>query len=183
MTLPALLPWDDVQARLRVIFPDGTAHRNYVTRDLAASTVFVALYVGAIDGSGTYFGPKHVYRMSDEQAALDSEAERQAYAVDVLKPGGRGIGTQWYADNSREPIRDETLREGLVMLGAATELAGIPTTSSRPRYALQPAFAALFDPALTGLALDQAIADWQAKALTKGALARIAIVWAISRMA
>ena len=114
--------------------------------------------------------------MSDEQAAMTTEAERQAYARDVMKPGGRAPGTQWYADTSREPIRDETLREALVVVGAAIERPDIPTTSSKPRYALQPAFAALFDPTLTGNDLAKAIEIWQAASLNKGALARIALL-------
>lgn len=176
MSLPALPSWEDVQERLQVIFPEGTPQRGYVTRDLAASTVFVALYIGAIDGSGIFLAPKHVYRMSDLQADMTDQASRAEYGVTVMKPGGRAPGKQWYADTSREPIRDETLREGLVVLGAAIEKPDLATTSSKPRYALQTGFAALFDPYLTGADLDEAIAAWRAKALTKGALARIAIV-------
>jgi BsuBI/PstI restriction endonuclease domain/BsuBI/PstI restriction endonuclease HTH domain len=176
VTLSSLLSWKDVQERLQVIFPEGTSHRGYVTRDLAASTVFVALYIGAVEGGGIFLAPKHVYRMSDEQADMTDAAARADYCVAVMKPGGRAPGQQWYADTSREPIRDETLREGLVVLGAAIEKADVPTTSSKPRYALQTGFADLFNPALTGEALSEAVAAWQAKTLTKGALARIAIV-------
>lgn len=176
MSLPPLPTWETVQERLPVIFPAGTPERGYLTRDLAASTVFVALYIGAVEGAGTYLGPKHVYRMSDDQADMTTSAEREAYARDVMRPRGRAPGTQWYADNSREPIRDETLREGLVVVGAAIERPDVPTTSSKPRYALQPAFAALFDPALTGAALTTAIEAWQTASLNKGALARIALV-------
>jgi BsuBI/PstI restriction endonuclease HTH domain/BsuBI/PstI restriction endonuclease domain len=176
MSLPALPSWEDVQDRLQTIFPDGTPHRGYLIRDLAASTVFAALYIGAIEGSGIWLAPKHVYRMSDEQAEVTDAGARMAYCVQVMKPRGRAPGVQWYADTSREPIRDETLREALVVVGAAIERADLPTTSSKPRYALQTAFAALFDPTLAGHALTDAIDAWQAKALTKGALARIAIV-------
>jgi hypothetical protein len=107
---------------------------------------------------------------------MTDEAARAAYNVQVMKPGGRAPGQQWYADTSREPIRDETLREGLVVLGAAIEKADVATTSSKPRYALQAGFAALFEPSLVNQALSDAISAWQAKSLTKGALARIAIV-------
>lgn len=176
MSLPPLPTWETVQERLPLIFPEGTPERGYLTRDLAASTVFVALYIGAIEGTDTYLGPKHVYRMSDDQAALTAPAERAAYSVNVMKPGGRAPGTQWYADTSREPIRDETLREGLVVVGAAIERPDLATTSSKPRYALQTAFAALFDPALTGAALTAAIEAWQKAYLNKGALARIALI-------
>lgn len=33
---------DEVHARLQAIFPEGTPHRAYCTRMLAASTVFTA---------------------------------------------------------------------------------------------------------------------------------------------
>ena len=46
---------------------------------------------------------------------------------------------------TREPIRDETLREGLVATGAVTERTDLATTSSKPRYASKANFAALFD--------------------------------------
>jgi BsuBI/PstI restriction endonuclease domain/BsuBI/PstI restriction endonuclease HTH domain len=176
MSLPVVTPWETIQERLQIIFPEGMAHRNFLTRDLAASTVFAALYIGAIDGSDVWLAPKHVYRMSDEQAVTTDAAARSDFATMVMKPGGRAPGQQWYADTSREPIRDETLREGLVVVGAAIEKGDLATTSSKGRYALQPAFAALFDPVLTGDALIAAIEAWREKYLAKGALARIAII-------
>jgi hypothetical protein len=90
-------------------------------------------------------------------------------------PGIRTTGSRWYADNTREPIRDETLREGLLAVGAALARTDLPTTSSKPRYALQAGFAALFAPDLSGPALDEAIVEWQRAHLSKGALARIAL--------
>ncbi|WP_292514664.1 BsuBI/PstI family type II restriction endonuclease [Methylobacterium sp.] len=171
-----MLTRDEVHVRLQEIFPDGAPNRAYLTRMLAASTVFVALYIDATEGSGTMLGPKHVYRMTDEQAALVDDASRTAYATGVLRTGSQTEGRRWYQDNTREPIRDETLREGLVAIGAVIERTDLPTTSSKPRYALKASFAALFDPALTGEALQARIAAWQAEALNKGALARLAIV-------
>lgn len=172
----AMLTREEVHARLQAIFPDGAPNRAYLTRMLAASTVFVALYIDAIEGSGTYLGPKHVYRMTNEQAAQVDDASRAAYSAGVLRTGAHIEGRRWYQDNTREPIRDETLREGLVAIGAVTERTDLATTSSKPRYALKASFAALFDPALTGEALQARIAAWQAEALNKGALARLAIV-------
>ncbi|MAM58778.1 MAG: restriction endonuclease [Salinicola sp.] len=171
-----MLTRDEVHVRLQEIFPDGAPNRAYLTRMLAASTVFVALYIDATEGSGTMLGPKHVYRMTDEQAALVDDASRTAYATGVLRTGSQTEGRRWYQDNTREPIRDETLREGLVAIGAVIERTDLPTTSSKPRYALKASFAALFDPALTGEALQARTAAWQAEALNKGALARLAIV-------
>ena len=172
----ALATREEVHTRLQAIFPEGTPNRAYLTRMLAASAVFTALYVDAIEGSGTFLGPKHVYRMTDEQAAEVDDAARAAYATGVLRTGSRIEGRRWYQDNTREPIRDETLREGLVAIGAVTERTDLATTSSKPRYALKAGFAALFDPALAGEALQARITAWQAEALNKGALARLAIV-------
>lgn len=171
-----MLTREEVHARLQAVFPDGAPNRAYLTRMLAASAVFVALYVDAIEGSGTYLGPKHVYRMTDEQAARVDDASRAAYAGNVLRTGSHTEGKRWYQDNTREPIRDETLREGLVAIGAVTERTDLATTSSKPRYALKANFAALFDPALAGEALQDRVVAWQAEALNKGALARLAIV-------
>jgi hypothetical protein len=171
-----ILPRGDIQKRLRAIFPDGTPNRGYCVRELAASTVFSALYVGAIEGSGIFFGPKFVYAMTEEQAARTDTASRLDYASNVRKAKFQVEGKRWYRDNTRESIRDETLREGLVVLGAVVEKADVPTTSSLPRYTLRKEFADLFNPALVNAALDAAIAAWQGKALSKGALTRISLV-------
>jgi hypothetical protein len=176
MTLPGLIGREEVRARLQEIFPAGTPHRNYCTRLLAASTVFVALYVNAVEGTGQYLGPKHVYRFTDAQAELTDDVSRLSYAADVMKAGYSVRGSRWYQDTTREPIRDETLREGLVTLGAVIMRTDVATTSSRPRFALTRRFAALFDPLLAGAALTQAIAAWRADNLNTGQLARIALV-------
>jgi hypothetical protein len=163
MLLPPYVTREIVAERLSLIFPPGIPNRTYCVRDLAASTVFAAIYIGAVEGTGIYLGPIHVYRMTSEQAAKADTSERQKYASDVFKQGVRG--TRWYADNTREPIRDETLRDGLVAVGAVLRRDDLPTTSASPRYALKAAFAALFDPALEGTALETAIADFQSKYL------------------
>jgi hypothetical protein len=165
-----------VQERLPLIFPEGTPNRTYCVRDLAASTVFTALYIGAIEDQGVWLGPVHVYRMTVEQAANADPTARAAYATGVLKKGGTAPGARWYADNTREPIRDETLRDGLVSVGAVIRREDLPTTSGLPRYALRRAFAALFDPALEGEALESAIGTFQNTWLSKSALARVSII-------
>ncbi len=93
-----------------------------------------------------------------------------------MRPAAGYVEGRWYAANTREPIRDETLREGLVRLGAVKERDGLPTTSPRPRYALAEEFARLFDPGLTGQALQAGIDEWQTTNLSRGALARVAII-------
>ncbi len=176
MTLPPYAPRDLVATRLPLIFPEGTPNRIYCTRELAASTVFAALYVGAVEGQGRYLGPVHVYRMTAEQAAMPEESDRLGYAKIVLQKTQEVPGRRWYRDNTREPIRDETLRDGLVAIGAVLRREDLPTTSGAPRYALKADFAALFDPALDGAALAAATEAFQAKHLSVSALARVSIM-------
>ena len=174
--LPPYVPREVVAERLPLIFPEGTPNRTYCVRELAASAVFVALYIGALEGAGRYLGPVHVYRMTSEQAAKAGDADRQSYASAVLKRNGQIPGRRWYADNTREPIRDETLRDSLVAVGAVVRREDLPTTSGLPRYDLKADFAALFDPTLQGEALGSAIAAFQGSHLTKSALARVTII-------
>lgn len=174
--LPTYVTRDTIAERLPLIFPEGTPNRIYCVRELAASTVFAAIYIGALEGTGRYLGPVHVYRMTDEQAAMADDLQREAYAETVLTKRSQVPGKRWYADNTREPIRDETLRDGLVTVGAVLRRDDLPTTSAAPRYALKTDFAALFDPAVQGENLEAAIGKFQASNLSKGALARIAIM-------
>lgn len=174
--LPPYVPWQLVSQRLPVIFPEGTPRRGYCVRELSASTVFTMLYIGAVEGADRFLSPKHVYRMTDEQAERSDATSREAYGADVLRAGFIVPGARWYADNTREPIRDESLREGLVAIGAVIARTDLPTTSSKPRYALRQDFAALFDPALDGDSLQAAISAWQTANLSVGALARVAIM-------
>lgn len=177
-TLPPYVTRDLVEERLPLIFPEGIPNRTYCVRQLSASTVFAMIYIGAVQGTGRYLGPIHVYRMTEEQASKADTAERLGYGEGVLKRTYSVIGERWYADNTREPIRDESLREGLVNIGAVHARDDLPTTSSKPRYALIPDFAALFDPDLTGDALTDAISDFQTKHLSKSALARVSLMQA-----
>lgn len=165
-----------VAGRLPLIFPEGMQNRSNCTSDIAASVVFVALYIAAIEGNGQYLGPKHVYCMSDEQAKLFSDVERVGYGTGCYKRTFTPIGNRWYADNTRESIRDDTIREGLIMVGAIGTREGLPTTSSKPRYFLKSGFSELFDSTLKGKDLNEAIERWQAGNLSQGALARIKIV-------
>jgi hypothetical protein len=143
---------------------------------MAASTVFVMLYVGAVAERDRWVRPDQITRMSDAQAARITREERLAWYEESLRPGGGQSADQWYAANTREPIRDETIRNGFIPLGAVKEREGLPTTSPRPRYALTGSFAALFDPDLEGEPLTDAIRNWQSQNLTAGARARVQIL-------
>jgi hypothetical protein len=174
--LPRLPDRTEIHKRLQLIFPDGTLNRGYCVREIAASTVFAMMYIGAIEGTGRFLAPKHVYLMTDEQSALVDAESRQRYARESSRPGFVASGKRWYKDNSREPIRDETLREGFIPLGAVVTRPGIPTTSSKPRYALAESFAGLFDPKLRGETLVTKISAWQGENLSASARARITLV-------
>ena len=176
MPLPDLLPVSEIRSRLAVIFPEGTPNRAYFTREMAARVVFVMLYGGALERLGGWLGPKHVYGMSDAQAERLDEAERLAYGANAWKPGFKHIGNRWYADTTREPIRDETLRDGLVRMGAAIQRTDVATTSGLPRYALRDDFAALFDPELQAEPFAAAVAAWQSEHLHPLAIARISLL-------
>jgi len=173
--LPSPITVQEVQERLRQIFPAGTPNRGYCTREIAAKTVFVMLYVGAVERTGVFLRPNQVTRMTDTQAAMWSDPERRAWTQASLSKARR-TADGWYATDTREPIRDETLRDGLVPVGAVLVRVNLPTTSALPRYCLAEPFAKLFHPGVSGGRLKKAIKSWQSKHLSRGALARIQLV-------
>ena len=125
------------------------------------------LYVGAVETLGVYIRPNQVTRMTDVQAGCATEEERLAWAKRSLSRDGskegRNISGRWYAVHTREPIRDETLKDGLVATGAVLVKADVATTSGIPRYTMAKSFVGLLDPNLTGGALNEAVATWQGK--------------------
>jgi hypothetical protein len=173
MSLPPLLERAEIKRRLELTFTEGYPDRNYVVRDLAAATVFAFLYVGAVEGTGRHLAPRHVFRMTAERAARRTDTDRDAYfrasrtrAAPV--PAGE---KRWYEDNTREPIRDETIR-GLKDAGAVGELP-LETTSSLPRYHLASDFAALFAPDLDEEALEDTIERWRTAHINERARRRM----------
>lgn len=159
-----------------MVFPEGTDQRNFVIRDLAARTVFVMLYIGAVEGNDRWLRPNQVTRMTDLQAEAIDEESRREWTEESMRPSTGAIQGRWHAQDTREPIRDETLRNGLIRLGAAVLRPNIATTSSLPRYALERSFSGLFDPGLTGQDLNTAIEGWRQANLNPAALARVAAV-------
>jgi hypothetical protein len=175
--LPTYAPVSLIAERLPLIFPDGTPNRSNCIGGAAANTVFASIYIGAVEGFGQELGPVFVYRMTEEQSRLSSDDERNEYYSKIRAKKGGIVGTtRWYADNTREQIRDDALIGGLVSIGAVVRRSGMATTSSVGRYVLKADFAALFDPALTGDDLDQAIVKFRDDNLSKGALSRVAIM-------
>jgi hypothetical protein len=175
MTLPPP-SLDVVRERLVAIFPEGTPDRQYLVRETTLRTVFTALYVGAVEGEDRWIAPRHVVRMSDAQATLTGEAERTQYYDAMNRSKAPSPPGRWYAENTREPLRDEAIRQGLVPANAMLERPGVPTTSPRGRYALQRAFAELFLPDLDTARFSQAADAWRRRNLSAAALARAALV-------
>ncbi len=172
-----ILSVTDIQSRLLVIFPEGTEHRNYLIREMAAKTVFTCLYAKAIEGSERWIRPNQVCRMTEEQSALLDDRTREDWYEQSAKNGYvPPVGVPWFADTTREPIRDETIGEGFIPVRAVVERKGLATTSSKGRYALEADFATLFDPALSNDDFLTAATVWRAKHLSKTALARQALV-------
>jgi hypothetical protein len=172
--LPGLPALSTIRERLPAIFPDGSAERRYLTREMAARTIFVMFYVGAVEGTGIWLRPNQVTRMTDDQAGRTSDEARRAWTAASLRKEAVGAGDRWYATDTREPIRDETLRAGLVPIGAVVERTGLAKTSATPRWALAADFAELFLCPDTDRV--DAIEHWRERHLTPAARARIALV-------
>jgi len=113
MSLPPLPTVTDIHERLQIVFPEGTANRNYVTREIAAKTVFVMLYIGAVKGAERWLRPDQVTRMTDAQAMMESDPDREAWLVESMRPTAGYIEGRWYATNTREPIRDDRLAQDI----------------------------------------------------------------------
>lgn len=177
MTWPIVPSLSTVVERLPLIFIEGVEHRKYCIREATAKSVLVMLYCGAIFGTERWIRPSQITDMSDEQLALIDHAEREAWCVHMLSNRKKNRSpTAWYAVNSREQIRDEGIAQGLIPNQAVVERPGVPTTSSKPKYALRSEFAALFDEGLQDEALVDAIAAWQLRFLSPTARARATII-------
>lgn len=176
MSLPPIADWREVHRRLQLIFPDGTPNRDRAVWEVAARSIFVMLYVGAVEGKDRWIRPDQVTRMTDHDAADLSDQARERWAIMSVRPGKGEIPGRWYAVNTRESIRDDTIRYSLIANGAVIERSGVATTSSAGRYALQSEFAELFDSTLDEATLLTRAEAWREKNLNPGALARVALV-------
>lgn len=176
MSLPKIPSLVTIQERLPLIFPEGTENRGYIIREMSAKTIFVMFYAGAIDGYEEWIRPSQVVNMGDSQAILTDDENRKNWVGMSLSKKKTQPADAWYAENTREPIRDETLRSGLIPCNAVIERKGIATTSSKPRYCLNQSFANLFNEDLDKETLLHAINKWQEQFLNKAALVRIRLL-------
>lgn len=166
---------EEISNRLSMIFTKELDPNGYILRDIGARTIFVMLYSFSVQGEN-WIRPAVVTCMTDEQAQVKEAKERYSWFENTLnrKKKEKDIPGRWYKENTRESIRDETIRT-LVHLGAIVEKSGLATTSPAPRYTLQTEFAELFNPELTNEELEQAISSWQEMNLSAIARARVAI--------
>lgn len=177
MTWPTVPALATIIERLPLIFIEGVEHRNYCIREASAKTVLTMLYCGAVAGTERWIRPSQITDLSDEQVALVDQSAREAWCAIMLSNRKKQRSpSAWYAVNSREQIRDECIAKGFIPNQAVLERTGIPTTSSKPTYALKPEFADLFREDLQGEALSAAIGAWQLRFLSPTALARATII-------
>lgn len=173
MPLPAILPLSDVRARLNDIFPDSFPDRAILVGEMAARVIFVCLYGTFVTGNLRYFRPGTIIRFSLEQASCVDEEARKDWMSRCQAPGYRPKGQQWYADNTREPLRDDYIRNRAIPMGLINKRDGYATTSPVPIYSLAPSFAALFDPALNGPDFESAAKLWRESNLDPMVLKRM----------
>lgn len=181
-----LLSVAEIQRRLGAILP-GTDPTNVGL--LAARTFAAMLYVNAVhsehDDLTTEIGwarPSTVIWLSDDVYAHDDEASRKQWSKaaargrrqveELHQQWGLSTSLRWYADNTRETLRDETLPHWL-QVGGVRKRPNVPTNSSKPRWAMDDGFADLFNPALQDDALRQAIEVWRDSHLSPGDRLRI----------
>jgi hypothetical protein len=177
-TFPVMPSKEVIANRLLAIFPVGTQNRQDCVSTAAVNTIFTMLYIDSIEpeeGEPYYLAPKHVYRMTDIQASMSGWAEREDYRRRVLRNNPIIPGDRWYGDNTRESIRDNALRDGLIPIGAVGKNVNVPTTSKHGRYYLKRDFALLFDPGLSEEAFLERKLAWRSENLTPSALARVQI--------
>jgi hypothetical protein len=159
----------EILKRLALIFPDGTPRRADLVAKRAARSIQVMLYVGAVKGTDVWIRPSQITRMSNEQMRRRSTEERLYWRGLARARKMPMPSSPWYSDNTRESIRDDTLRNGLVELGAVIERSGLSKTSSLPRYALDEEFFHLFDGAAAEDQILAGIKAWREKHLSKAA--------------
>ena len=166
-----LLPAAEAERRLGMIFP-RPAFDTVLSSPLAAWAVTAMLYVGAVadDESPTVWArPSTITWQQDsvlskhttgaERVAWRTAAARSQRELETLLATWGERHQPRYRENSRETLRDETLKKWY-QLGAVKRLGGVPTSSGRPTWALEQHFADLFNPALMGDDLVEAISAW-----------------------
>lgn len=175
----ALIDPDEATRRLELIFPRG-AFDTTLSGALAGWAVAGMIYTNAVastDGDTVWIRPSGIiWQQADVLATRTSTEDRLQWyrAISKNHVAVQDLLKEWdltsaprFRENSRETLRDEifgTLRNN----GAIRQRAGLPTSSSKPRWALESHFANLFDPLLTGDEFLAAIDTWTSEHLDAG---------------
>lgn len=175
MTLRPLPTRAECIARLELVFPRA-AFDTVLSNPLAGTAVAAMIYVDAVvddeddlPADARWARPTTCLWLSAAAYARTDPASRAAWLAAALRgkkqvrellEGWGETFEPWYADNTRETLRDETFPKWLDD-GALRPRPGIKTSSGRPRWALTASFADLFDPALVDDDLVQSIDRWR----------------------
>ncbi|MFT3832488.1 MAG: BsuBI/PstI family type II restriction endonuclease [Micropruina sp.] len=169
----------EAERRLAALFP-RSAFDTVLSSAQAGWAISALIYAGAVvdDEAPTVWArPTTVLWQQESVLAFHTtDADRAAWRRSALKGQAalQSLLTEWgehhepkYRDTSRETLRDETFKKWNE-LGAMRRLAGLPTSSSKPTWALEQHFADLFDPGLQGDALNTAVDAWIARHMAPG---------------
>lgn len=183
MTFRPLLSPDECAARLELAFPRA-AFDTVLSSPGAAAAVAAMLYVDAVvpddfgaEPDARWVRPTTCLWLSEAAYSRQDARSRAAYYTAALAGKARVVSLheEWgipyvqpYADNTRETLRDETF-PAWHDHGALAIRPGVKTTSPAPRYALTESFADLFEPALHGDRLEEAVEQWRERRMTPGA--------------
>lgn len=169
------------------MFAEGVSDRARLSRELAAKTVLTFLFVRAVgdpDADGTpLLRPSMVTWMDDASLRRSDDdlfvrgwhaaaSRRQAELAAFLAHEGVAW-SRWYADNSREPIRDEIIRPLSERYGAVLRRRGVAASDASPALTLAADFAALFGADLSETDFAVRATAWQQEHLGSAAQARL----------
>jgi hypothetical protein len=181
-------PIAEVRERLERLFPEGVYGRGFLVRELAAKTIATFLFLDAVgdpDQPGkrllrpsmvTWMDDASLGRTDDDAfvAGWHSAAARNQATLKTFLADQGVVWSRWYADNSREPIRDEVIRPLHQSYGAVLRRLGLAATGGSPALSLAPDFASVFEEGLSGDELAARIERWQRAHLGAAEQARLA---------
>ncbi len=169
----------EAERRLKTLFPRA-AFDTVLSSAQAGWAISALIYAGAVvDDEAPTVWARPTTVLWQQESVLTShttDADREAWRRSALRGQSalQNLLTAWgeqhepkYRDTSRETLRDETFKKWSE-LGAMRRLTGLPTSSSKPTWALEQHFADLFDPTLQGNALNTAVDAWVAKHMAPG---------------
>lgn len=174
-----LIDPDEATRRLEIIFPRG-AFDTTLSGVLAGWAVAGMIYTNAVastDDDTVWIRPSGIiWQQADVLATRTSPDDRREWyrAISKNNVAVQDLLKKWelppaprFRENSRETLRDEIFG-ALRNNGAVRQRAGLPTSSSKPRWALESHFADLFDPSLTGDEFLAAVDTWTSEHLDAG---------------